>query len=76
MIRLVGVKLSKLAEGGMQLNLFDNSAVMSPLYLAMDKVRIKYGLSAIQPASVLDTELRPQVIEYQKYKVIKKSNEQ
>ncbi len=53
MIRLIGVRLSKLASGGMQLNLFDNSSTTAPLYHAMDKVRLKYGLASLKPASIL-----------------------
>lgn len=54
MIRLVGIKLSKLIQGGLQLHLFDNSARLAPLYQAMDRIRNRYGLGAIQPASALD----------------------
>ena len=53
LIRLIGVHLTKLAAGGNQLNLFDNSSIISPLYQAMDKVRLKYGLGAVKPASTL-----------------------
>jgi DNA polymerase-4 len=52
MIRLIGIRLSKLAAGGMQLNLFDDSALTAPLYQAMDRIRLKYGLRSVQPASV------------------------
>jgi DNA polymerase-4 len=53
MIRLVGVRLSKLIRGGLQLHLFDNSATLAPLYQAMDRIRDRYGLQAIQRASAL-----------------------
>lgn len=43
LIRLVGVRLSKLVRGVAQLNLFDQSARLAPLYLALDKIRDKYG---------------------------------
>lgn len=56
MIRLVGVKLSKLVAGGSQLNLFDQSARMAPLYQAMDRLRLKHGRSALVSASTLEME--------------------
>jgi DNA polymerase-4 len=73
MIRLIGVRLSKLVAGGMQLNLFDNSAMMSPLYMAMDKIRIRYGLTSVQPASTITLKRSKQLIEYQQYKTLNKN---
>lgn len=58
MIRLIGIRLSKLASGGMQLQLFDSSSVRAPLYQAMDAVRLKYGISALATATVLQTRQR------------------
>ena len=52
-VRLIGVKYSKLAMGGTQLSLFDKSSTVNPLYQAMDKIRNKYGLGAVMPATVL-----------------------
>jgi len=52
-IRLIGIRLSKLITGGLQLNLFDNSAITGPLYQAMDRIRIKYGIGSVKPATVL-----------------------
>lgn len=60
MIRLVGIRLSNLASGGSQLRLFDSSATRVPLYQAMDMVRLRYGLRAIAPASVLGSRQRGQ----------------
>lgn len=53
MIRLIGIRLSKLVSGGMQLNLFDNSALTAPLYMAMDRIRLKHGIASLKPASIL-----------------------
>jgi DNA polymerase-4 len=53
MIRLIGIRLSKLVSGGMQLNLFDNSALTAPLYMAMDRIRLKYGIASLKPASIM-----------------------
>lgn len=54
MIRLVGIRLSKLVGGGSQLNLFDQSALLAPLYQAMDRVRLKHGRQALIPASTME----------------------
>lgn len=47
LIRLVGVRFSKLVRGMLQLYLFDQSARLAPFYLAMDKIRDRYGTHAI-----------------------------
>ena len=43
LIRLIGVRFSKLVQGFSQINLFDNTAEMAGLYQSMDKIRVKYG---------------------------------
>lgn len=43
LIRLVGVKLSKLTYGWQQINLFEETAHMVGLYQAMDKIRARHG---------------------------------
>ncbi|WP_286755150.1 DNA polymerase IV [Roseivirga sp. UBA838] len=43
LVRLIGVRFSRLVEGGLQINLFDDSEEMINLYHAMDKIRDKYG---------------------------------
>ncbi len=47
LIRLVGVRLSKLVPGYSQIQLFDNSARLAGLYQAMDTIRHKHGLKAV-----------------------------
>lgn len=47
LIRLIGVRLSKLVAGFTQIMLFDNSAHLADLYQAMDKIRTKHGLKAV-----------------------------
>lgn len=47
LIRLIGVRLSKLVAGFTQIMLFDKSADLADLYQAMDKIRIKHGLKAV-----------------------------
>jgi len=43
LIRLIGIRFSKLLQGQEQLNLFDQSAKLAPLYLAIDRIRKRYG---------------------------------
>lgn len=47
MIRLVGVRLSDLVNGMPQLNLFDDTAELTNLYAAMDRIRRRFGKNAI-----------------------------
>jgi DNA polymerase IV len=50
LVRLIGVKFTHLVEGGHQINLFEDTNVIS-LYQAMDHIREKYGDRAIMKAS-------------------------
>lgn len=50
LIRLVGVKFSKLVRGLEQLNLFDNSSKISPLYQAMDWIKTRFGEEKVMNA--------------------------
>ena len=43
LIRLIGVRLSHLVQGVQQLNMFEDSSEMINLYLAIDKMRNRYG---------------------------------
>lgn len=71
MIRLVGVRLSKLVGGGSQLNLFDQSALLAPLYQAMDRVRLKHGRHAVIPASTLDRPSKENPMNIKQIQIIK-----
>jgi len=51
LIRLVGVKLSGLIRGVQQLNLFEDTSEMVHLYLAVDKLRRRYGSDSVKRAS-------------------------
>lgn len=53
LIRLVGVKLSNLAGGNYQINMFDDTEEMLNLYNAMDKIRGRYGEWSVMKASAL-----------------------
>ena len=53
LIRLIGVRFSGLVQGTQQINLFDNVHKTVDLYLAMDKLRKRFGDDAIQRAAGL-----------------------
>jgi DNA polymerase-4 len=50
LIRLIGVKFSYLVHGFQQLNLFEDTPEMVNMYLAMDRIRKKYGSKSIRKA--------------------------
>ena len=50
LIRLIGVRFSSLVGGTQQLDLFDDTAEMTGLYNAMDKIRKRFGKNAIHKA--------------------------
>ncbi len=50
LIRLIGVRFSKLVGGHQQLNMFEDSHEMINLYEAMDNIRMRYGKNAIKKA--------------------------
>ncbi len=54
MIRLIGVKLSHLITGAQQLNLFEDTPEQVNLYLAMDRVRKRFGSHAIRRAAGME----------------------
>jgi DNA polymerase-4 len=51
LIRLVGVRFSGLIRGVQQLNLFEDTSEMVHLYLAMDRMRRRFGADAVRRAS-------------------------
>ncbi len=53
LIRLVGVRLSRLAHGSYQINLFDDTQEEIRLFEAMDRIKTKYGSSLLMRASAL-----------------------
>lgn len=50
LVRLIGVKFSHMVNGVQQLDLFEDTPEMVNLYLAMDKIRIKYGSKSLRRA--------------------------
>ena len=55
LIRLIGIRLSKLAHGNYQINLFDDTQEEISLFKATDTIKNKYGAGALMRASTLDT---------------------
>ncbi len=53
-IRLIGVKLTNLVSGHHQINLFEDTSELVNLYQALDKVKKRFGDSAIMRAVGLD----------------------
>lgn len=51
LIRLVGVRFSHLVRGVQQLDIFDDTPEKIKLYLAMDKIRMRFGRDAVRRAS-------------------------
>ena len=47
LIRLIGVRFSSLVGGTQQLDLFNDTAEMTGLYNAMDKIRKRFGKNAV-----------------------------
>lgn len=50
LIRLIGVRFSHLVHGGHQYNLFEQTPEQIQLYVAMDKIRKRYGDDAVARA--------------------------
>ena len=57
LIRLVGVKLSNLVQGFYQVDLFEDTQEEVNLLSAMDKIRSRFGDSAITRGSALKTQI-------------------
>jgi len=71
LIRLVGVRLSGLVRGVQQLNLFEDTTEMVHLYLALDKLRRRYGSDSIKRASGIQLhDLEEQIAQSQQEKSI------
>lgn len=54
LVRLIGVRLSKLVHGNYQINLFEDTQEEICLFEAMDKMKRKYGAGTLMRASTLD----------------------
>ncbi|NCA84226.1 MAG: DNA polymerase IV [Clostridia bacterium] len=58
LIRLIGVRFSHLVSGVQQLDLFDDTPEMVSLYQALDRIRNRYGFSAVTKAISLVPQAR------------------
>ncbi|MCK5838823.1 MAG: hypothetical protein KAG99_03195, partial [Bacteroidales bacterium] len=54
LVRLIGVRFSHLVPGVQQLNLFEDTTEMTNLYMAMDRIRNRYGRKAVGRAVSFD----------------------
>jgi DNA polymerase-4 len=59
LIRLVGVRFSHLVGGVQQLNIFEDTPEMSSLYIAMDRLRMKYGRNSVGRAVSVTRNSQP-----------------
>jgi DNA polymerase-4 len=50
LIRLIGIRFSHMVGGAQQIDMFDDTPEMTALYMAIDKVRKKYGSSMVKRA--------------------------
>jgi DNA polymerase-4 len=58
LIRLVGVRLSDLVQGSYQISLFEDTPTVIELYQVMDKIRNRFGSTAVQRAATLGASFR------------------
>ena len=61
LIRLIGVKLSKLVNGQTQIDLFDDTEEMINLYQSLDKIRLRFGDKAVMRSIGL-LENKPKIV--------------
>jgi DNA polymerase IV len=57
MIRLIGVRFSNLVHGTQQLNLFEDTPEQVNLYLALDRIKTKYGKTSIGRAICMNNDI-------------------
>lgn len=58
LIRLIGVRLSDLVQGSYQISLFEDTPEVIGLYQAMDRIRNRFGSTAVQRAVTLGANFR------------------
>lgn len=52
-VRLIGVKLSDLAGGGHQIDMFNDNSRVLKLYQAMDNIKNRYGANAVRRSTAM-----------------------
>ena len=55
-VRLIGVRLSDLAGGGHQIDLFNDSSKILKLYQAMDNIKNRYGANSVRRSTAVQTK--------------------
>ncbi len=58
LIRLIGIRFSHLIQGNYQFDMFDDTAEQLQLYQAMDKLRKRFGIEAVQTAAGMEVKKR------------------
>ncbi|MEO8762035.1 MAG: DNA polymerase IV, partial [Bacteroidia bacterium] len=56
LIRLIGIRFSHLVQGTYQFDLFNDTTEQMSLYNAMDKLRKRFGIEAVQSAAGMDVK--------------------
>ena len=58
LLRLIGIRAGNLVRGGHQIDLFSDTAKMIDLYTAIDRMKNRYGSSAVRRAIGYDIKER------------------
>jgi len=53
---LIGIRLSGLVRGNYQINLFEDTSEMMSLYQAIDRMKKRFGVDAIQRSIGVDVK--------------------
>lgn len=56
LVRMIGVRMSHLVEGGFQMNMFEDNVEILQLYKAMDHVRKRFGQDAVKRAVTMESK--------------------
>lgn len=65
LIRLIGVKLTKLVNGQTQIDLFDDTQEMINLYQSLDRIKLRFGDKAVMKCVSLN-DPKPKIIKKKK----------
>lgn len=57
LVRLIGVRMSHLVEGGFQMNIFEDTEEIVSLYQSMDKIRNRFGQDAVKRAIAMESKV-------------------
>jgi DNA polymerase IV len=62
LVRLIGIRFSHLVHGNYQINLFEDTTEVINLYQAIDRIKNKYGESALSRAVSFDYNQKPKQV--------------